>query len=294
MVMPRRPSPPIPIRNGLWSLWDMLDRWGYLYFAAANALTYAETALEQQRTRTGGVIAGHGTSILDPHGLEADLVENQCRSVMQLMLDHREELGPIPFNLGVLTSKLVNSRKPHHLELYTNDILDDVRRILNDFRAILSTHKFYYLPQSLSRFYGDPLLFGEAVAKKFPAASNDIERAGNCLALGEPTACVMHLNRAMEIAVRRLAKKLHVTVNAKDNMGGVLGNMTEPIKQMPDKTEAQKRKKELWAECRTNLYHVKMAWRDPAHHGKQDYTEKQAHDIMGRVRDFMQQLATLL
>jgi hypothetical protein len=77
-------------------------------------------------------------------------------------------------------------------------------------------------------------------------------------------------------------------------MGAVLGNMTEPIKQMPDKTETQKRKKELWAECRTNLYHVKMAWRDPAHHGKQDYKEEQALDIIQRVSNFMQQLATLL
>jgi hypothetical protein len=34
-----------PIPRGLWSLPDMLDHWGYLYFATANALTYAETTL---------------------------------------------------------------------------------------------------------------------------------------------------------------------------------------------------------------------------------------------------------
>jgi hypothetical protein len=231
---------------------------------------------------------------LDPHGSEASLVEHQCRTVLQIMQDHRDEFGPIPFNLEVLVNTLANSRKPHHLEMYTNDILVEVRRILNDFRALLSGHKFYYLPQSLSRFHGDPLLFGEAVAKKFPAACEDIERAGNCLALGESTACVLHLSRAMEIALHRLARKLKVTVLGTDNMGSILGKMTDPIKQLPDRTETQKRKKEMWAECRTNLYHVKMAWRDPSSHGKQKYDPKQALDIMERVKGFMQQLATLL
>jgi hypothetical protein len=86
-----------------------------------------------------------------------------------MMQDYRDELGPIPFNLEVLTAKLFNSRKSHQLELYTNDVLDEVRKILNDFRVLLSIQKFYYLPPTLSRFYGQPILFGEAVAKKFRA-----------------------------------------------------------------------------------------------------------------------------
>jgi hypothetical protein len=282
------------IPGRLWSLWDMLDRWGYLYFATANALTYAETALEGYRQRTGGAIAGHGTSILDPNSAEADLVAVKCDEALNLMEQHPDELGPIPFNLAVLRTKIIESRKPHQLELYTNDVLDDVRRILNDFRAVLTRHVFYRLPTLLVRLYGQPELFGEKVAKKFPKAQKDVERAGNCLALGEPTACVLHLSRAMEIATRRLTGKLAVTLDAKDSWGMVLGKMTQPIKDMPDNTEAQKRKKEKWSECRTNLYHVKMAWRDPGAHGKQNYDDKEAYDIMGRVQSFMEQLATLL
>jgi hypothetical protein len=272
----------------------MLDHWGYLYFASANALTYAEMALESYRASTGGSVAGHGTSILDPNSAHADLVAHKCDEVLKLLDGHLSQLEWIPFSLELLRTKIRNSRKPHQLELYTNDILDEVRRISTGFRFLLSKRKFYALSAAVSDFYGNPILFGEAVAKKFPATSNDIEWAGNCLALGQPTACVLHLSRAMEIAIHRLAKKLKITVNAKDNMGSMLGNMTEPIKSLPDKTEAQKRKKEKWAECRTNLYHVKMAWRDPAHHGKQSYDDKQARDILVRVQDFMQQLATLL
>jgi hypothetical protein len=98
----------------------------------------------------------------------------------------------------------------------------------------------------------------------------------------------------MEMAIHRLATNLFIKPLATDNMGSILGKMTDPIKALPDKSEAQKRKKEKWAECRTNLYHVKMAWRDPGAHGKQTYDDKQARDIIKRVEDFMQQLATLL
>ncbi|WP_316214606.1 MULTISPECIES: hypothetical protein [unclassified Bradyrhizobium] len=272
----------------------MLDRWGYLYFSTANELTYAETALEHQRARTGGAIAGHGTSILDPNGPDADLVAQKCYEVLRTLHEHLNELGPVSHHLEVLRNKIINSKKPHQLELYTNDILDDVRRILNDLRVILSQKKFYYLPQTLSSFYGNPLLFGEVVAKKFPKACPDIERAGNCLALGEATACVLHLNRVMEIAIRRLAKKLKFDPKPRDTFGAVLRDMSPKIDALPEHTEKLKRKKEKWSECRTNLFHVKNAWRDPSSHGKVSYSEKEARDIIQRVEGFMQQLATLL
>src|SRR6266571_6806525 len=60
--------------------------------------------------------------------------------------------------------------------------------------------------------YDQKELFGPAVAKKFKNAATDIAKAGNCLALQEPTACVFHLMRAMEVAVRRLSKRLGITI----------------------------------------------------------------------------------
>lgn len=276
----------------------MLEHWGYVYLSIGTALAYAEVDLENHRKKTGGAIAGHGTSILDPDSVTAKFVEAKCEEVLSLAKDQEADLEPIPTNLELLRVKLIAARqqKPHGLELYTNDILDEVRRATNDFRVKLSKRFFYYLPSDLQQFYGKPQLFGARVAKKFPKACSDIERAGNCLVLGEPTACVLHLNRAMEIATRRLAAKLPgmPRLDAKDSWGMVLGKMTQPIKDLPDNTETQKRKKEKWAECRTNLYHVKMAWRDPGAHGKQSYDHKEARDFMKRVDDFMQQLATLL
>jgi hypothetical protein len=69
--------------------------------------------------------------------------------------------------------------------------------------------------------------------------------------------------------------------------------VTQGIEALPERNEKEKRKKTLWSECRVNLYHVKMAWRDDSMHGKVTYDERQARDVFDRVSAFMQQLATL-
>lgn len=269
----------------------MLEQWGYRYLAIGNALTHLEMSLEIHLGLIGGSEQERRTSDLQSDDQAREEFLGKCREVERFLND--QDLGAIPGNLAALMAKIISAGR-HKTPLYATDLLRDVQKLKNDFVLILSNRFFYSLRPESNGLYGKPYLFGEAVAKKFPAASNDIEWAGNCLALGQPTACVLHLNRAMEIALHKLAGKLHVTLDAKDNMGSILAKMTDPIKALPDKTEPQKRKKEKWAECRTNLYHVKMAWRDPAHHGKQSYEEKQARDILERVNGFMQQLATLL
>lgn len=272
----------------------MLDHWGYRFLGIGQALGFIEVDLQNHRKQTGGSLTGHGTSTIPPDHPVAKFVLAKCDEILKLIGD-LDDLGAIPQNVRLLHVKFF-AASPHALNpvpIYTNDLIQDVERIKNDFLYILSNRFFYYLRPDIASNYGKPELFGAPVAKKFKEARDDIEHAGNCLALGEPTACVLHLNRVIEIAIHRLAKKLKITPDAKDNMGSMLGKMTEPIKNLPDKTEAEKRKKEQWAECRTNLYHVKMAWRDPSSHGKQSYDEKQAADFFRRVKDFMQQLATL-
>lgn len=272
----------------------MLSEWGYLYFMFGLHLGYAELDLETYRKANTGLRKSRDVQI-EPNNPIISALKGQLETISKL--EKLPELGALPAAIVHLRVKIVAASQPNRLRaptLYVEELLEQITRIKNDFIYVLDHRLFYAVPHDLTEFYGQAALFGEAVAKKFPAASNDLEWAGNCLALGQPTACVMHLNRAMEIALHRLAKKLGVPVDAKDNMGSILGKMTEPIKLMPDKKPAQKRRKEMWAECRTNLYHVKMAWRDPAHHGKRNYDDKQARDIMERVSGFMSQLATLL
>jgi hypothetical protein len=62
----RGPSPTHFHPHGLWSLWDMLEGWGYNYLIIGTALAYIELDLERQRRAENGQIAGHGTATITP------------------------------------------------------------------------------------------------------------------------------------------------------------------------------------------------------------------------------------
>jgi hypothetical protein len=289
---PRRPSRQIPISNGLWSLWDMISDWGYQFILVGIALAYAETALEGHRAKTNGAIAGHGTSILSPDSAVADLVIDKCDEILQLLADKSGEpaisyeLGPIPTNIHVLQSKLIRSRKPHQLELYTNDILGEIRTIKSNFIIILSERWFYALGPAAAEHYGLDAAFGEGFWEKFKDARDDLEHAGNCLALGEGTACVMHLMRMMEIVIRDMGNRLGMTFDLKDTWGGILKDLDKKIEDMAAATIEEQQKKHQWSECRNYLWHVKRAHRDDSMHGTRAYSPKEAKQVLDALKDF--------
>jgi hypothetical protein len=143
------------------------------------------------------------------------------------------------------------------------------------------------------RFYDKPSLFGEKVAAKFPKAIEDIKNAGNCIALQQPTACVFHLMRAMEIAVRRLSQRLGVTITPQTTWRQMTGNMDTKVKALPDTTEAQKDKKNDWEAARANLHQVGSVWRNNTMHPAASYSRPQAREIFDACRVFMTALCDL-
>jgi hypothetical protein len=157
----------------------------------------------------------------------------------------------------------------------------------------LATQSFFHVKPEDVSFYGHSDLFGAAVAGKFKSAAQDIENAGNCLALGQATACVFHLMRAMEIAVRQLGKRLKVTITPQSTWRQLTGQMDDKIKKMPDATDVQKRKKNSWEEARANLHHVGSVWRNNTMHPATSYTPSQARDVLHAVRVFMNGLCAL-
>jgi hypothetical protein len=152
---------------------------------------------------------------------------------------------------------------------------------------------YFHLDQQDVRHYGQKAPFGEPVAKKFKQAVEDIERAGSCLALQQPTASVFHLMRAMEMAVRHLAKRMNVTITPQSTWRQMTGQMDHKIKAMPEATSRQKDKKNDWEEARANLHHVGSVWRNNTMHPATTYTRSQAHDVFNSVRVFMSSLTAV-
>jgi hypothetical protein len=170
----------------------------------------------------------------------------------------------------------------------------DLARILRGTRELFSSEledakMFGLTSEEVSHFENTVESFGFDIAAKFSSlASEDIDEAGKCLALDRNTACVFHLMRAMEQALKALGLKLGLQ-NVEIEWGPLLGAIDDKIKAMPRGPV-----KYEWSECRANLYHVKQAWRNSTMHPKETYTNAQARQLLHAVRAFMEQLATLV
>ena len=159
----------------------------------------------------------------------------------------------------------------------------------------LNSQHFFHVQADDVKLYGNDTLFGKSVVAKFKKATEDIKNAGNCLALGQPTACVFHLMRAMELAVRQLAGRpyMNITITPRTTWRQITGAMDKKIAKMDDATMREKNKKEKWEESRANLHHVGSVWRNSTMHPAKTYTPRQAHDVLDACRVFMNGLCAL-
>jgi hypothetical protein len=155
----------------------------------------------------------------------------------------------------------------------------------------LTRKEFLFVPHELVDLYrsDDPFELGD----KFKSAQPDIKSAAECLALSQGTACIFHLDRAMEVVLRQLAKRLKVQIGPRDTWGSVLNNMTPKIAKMPESNKREKDKKQAWSEARTHLFHVKECWRDRPAHGQESYSPARAKEIFEAVRIFTHHFAGL-
>jgi hypothetical protein len=268
----------------LWSLWDMLGQFGQEYYLIGSRMTELEEYLRSKEAG-GGEIDVEDPRLAGAINFFADKKQFWAEQELKIIWDKIFKIG----------RRIAKHRRQKWRGTTFNaaHLRSELAAIKQDLYSVSSRKKFYYLRSDVVGLYGQQELFGPLISKRFQDAAEDIEHAGNCLALGEYTGAVFHLMRAMESAVRALAKKLKVTINPKDTWGMILNNMDAGIKALPEKTAQQKRKKDEWSECRVNLFHVKNAWRDNSMHGKRTYTDQEARRVMESVKVFMEQLASL-
>ena len=166
----------------------------------------------------------------------------------------------------------------HLINMIVNELEDRMVCYFNDDET-----KFLVSGNSLF----DPLVIGA-----FPSAKNDLEEAAQCLGHARYTACVFHLMRAMETAVRKIAD--HLNAEIVDEKGhlktwqGILDAINKEVKGMSKGAD-----KNRWSEVSALLYNAKNAWRnDTMHPNKEElYTEHSSRDVFEAVRSFMNRLA---
>ena len=223
--------------------------------------------------------------ITRPLGPDAKLLTDAIAEVEQVCntLELPTTLDYIP----VLRRQLQNART-------YSDVQNYVGQLRERMHSELKTRLFVFVPPIEARFYDVKEPFGSEVAQKFPKAISDSEDAGNCIALGLATPAVFCLMRVMERGVQRLGKKLGVKLAGEMNWQNILDQVDKAIKALPAKTTAQKRRKAKFAGASAHLYNVKLAWRNPVMHPKENYSAQHAAEIYGLVKIFMGHLAAFV
>jgi hypothetical protein len=163
----------------------------------------------------------------------------------------------------------------------------------------ISSLVFLVMQVGKKDYYEKPNLFGEKVFNNFPFANFDIEEAGKCFATARYTACVMHLQRVLEVGLKSYGGFLGIAslaTSAQPSWNKVLDETRKEIKERSDKQNTAKvwatnNEKEFCESVQPFLESVKTAWRNPSMHADAKYTEDEAEDIFSAVKRFMKHLA---
>ncbi len=181
-----------------------------------------------------------------------------------------------------------------------------IRSVITDISALeesvvneMSTVVFLTIPFSKTDYLENKQPFGEHVFNHFSSANFDIEEAGKCFASARYTACVMHLQRVLEVALKSYATLLgamQLITTPQPSWQVVLQTTAKEIRDRNDRQNTSKNwisneEKEFCESVQPFLEAVKTAWRNPSMHVDKMYLEEIAEDIYIATRRFMKQLA---
>jgi hypothetical protein len=271
-----REAPIQPQPGELWSLWDMLKINAEGFYNVGCTLQQLEHSVDL--VRLSGQLDEPISGKPETH-----------RRLVDFATAFTTAAPALGANVTFIVAKRLLINLSGNQQFTFRQFSEGFRAVESAFRAELSQRHVYVMDERFVA-YAEPKepLFGLVVADKFPALAEDIENAGMCLALGQPTASVFHLMRAMEGAVGALCGRCSIP-NPDREWGKLLSDLHRAIEAMPKGKE-----RNAWSAAHANLYHVKQAWRNDTMHPKQTYTPDQAEHVFRAMRTFMAHLADLV
>jgi hypothetical protein len=170
--------------------------------------------------------------------------------------------------------------------------------------ADLCFRRFAFVPTPKAELHDRFALVWEEIWKKIPDSKEDSERAIDCYALDQNTACVFHLMRVAEFGLRALAKSARATIAHKGQFcplefgewGKVITaikNKIDAVRKLPTGAKRQSQL-EFLSDAADHCTFMKDIWRNNVSHARKPYNETEALAVLERVRGFMKFLASNL
>jgi len=180
---------------------------------------------------------------------------------------------------------------PPDLERF-NELTD---RLASSFSIELSAQSLLSIEPSQRRLWKQPLGGWDETVRRLPPTANDISDASKCLAMGLPTAVVLHLSRVLEVGLKSLVDIFLPRLKDKKNQGweSILKAMSSAVDESGQLSDAEKL---TLKEYHIRISRIKDVWRNPTMHVEegQRYSDAEAEDIYDAVRSFMNELSKKL
>jgi len=175
------------------------------------------------------------------------------------------------------------ARLCHHVESVYKTLCVEMGAIL--FKAVPMDRKGY----------ADGSWLKAPAISKFPTSLKELERAGQCYALGQPTASVFHSMRALEPGLGALAKPFNVS-SAHENWQNVINDIEAKIRSLGNQPKSPQKidDEKFFGNAISHLYFVKNAWRNHVAHTRESYSDDEALKVLRHSAEFIESLSAKL
>lgn len=274
-------------RKHLWSLADVIGKYGLAWMASYKAFAVYDEFCRHMRSIVPPEL--RSKRFPAPASGQSEGEAEAFRRLDEVLADPEGGRGSYAMTLAQF-KRLADLYKRG---FSVNELEACLKELKNRFEDEQARIQFYRLEEAYARYYGDRALFGEEVAARFPAAGDDVEDAGNCLALGQGTAAVYHLMRVMEHGLRAVSNMLGIPYapSWESHLKQIEANIKADHK---GKAPEWKRDEAFFKELLGDLAAIRIAWRNPTMHIGRRYSQEEAEQVYHAVRLFMRRVAAKL
>lgn len=251
-------------------------------------------------------------------GIDPALVKKGFEDTMQNVFGDLLKNGS---NLGltVTTEQLLSFLKEHHEnapEEMKQRNLENIKRkefiiagqidmaraayhaetLYSTMRAELSSISFKAIPKERTRYANSEWLKNSAIESKFPTSFKELDRAGTCYALGQPTASVFHSMRALEPALSALAKPFPHISTTYEYWQKIIEQIEAAVVALGQQPKSQQKidDEKFFGSATSHLYFVKNAWRNHVMHARDSYSDDESVKILSHTLEFIESLCPRL
>lgn len=240
------------------------------------------------------------TEVIQQYGPLAQLPPDAWAHVRGPVLALREIANRFSLSgSGMVAQALLstlNGARACNLQIVREKLADLRRTVIAEWGA----RQFAYIPPERSKYATAEPQFGAAVDTAFPDAQRDIRAAAESYAVGLNDACVYHLMRAAEIALRVLARDRGVKFphpveleNWNTIIEKIDANVKDEVEKWP-KSAAKSDALEFYRGATGEFRALKDYWRNRNSHARVHHNEHQAASAFLHTREFMARLAVRL